>query len=132
MTAAACTTDVEPGHPGTYIPEAAKMIGSAEMTIQNLGPWDGGVRFRYFGPRPLIEDGTIRSGPTALFDARLGYRFNEHWHAALDIFNLFNSRAHQIDYFYQTQLAGEAAPTYGINFKPVEPFSARFSVSMEF
>lgn len=126
------TADVEPGHPGTYIPEAAKAIASAEMAIQNLGAWDGGLRFRYFGPRPLIEDGTIRSGPTALFDARIGYRFNEHWHAQLDIFNVFNSRAHQIDYFYATQLPGEAAPTYGIQFKPVEPLSARLTLAASF
>ena len=46
----------------------------------------------------------------ALFDARIGYRFNEVWHAQLDIFNLFNSHAHQIDYFYASQLPGEASP----------------------
>jgi outer membrane receptor protein involved in Fe transport len=124
--------DVEPGHPGNYIPEAAKVIASAEARVQNLGAWDGGLRFRYFGPRPLIEDGTIRSGPTALFDARVGYRFNEHWHAQLDIFNLFNSYAHQIDYFYPSQLPNEAAPVYDIHFKPVEPLSARLTVAASF
>ena len=126
------SADVEPGHPGSYIPEAAKVIASAEMAIQNLGNWDGGLRFRYFGPRPLLEDGSVRSGPTALFDARVGYRFSAVWHAQLDIFNLFNSHAHQIDYFYATQLLGEAKPTYGIQFKPVEPLSARLTLAATF
>ena len=124
--------DVEPGHPGTYIPEAAKVIASAEMAIQNLGDWEGGLRFRYFGPRPLIEDGTVRSGPTALFDARVGYRFNAHRHAQLDIFNLFDSHAHQIDYYYPSQLANEAKPVYDISFKPVEPLSARLTLAASF
>ena len=126
------SADVVPGHPGSYVPEAAKIIASAEMAIQNLGAWDGGLRFRYFGPRPLIEDGTVRSGPTALFDARVGYRFNEHWRLQLDIFNLLNSHAHQIDYFYPSQLANESAPVYDLHFKPVEPLSARLTLSASF
>ncbi len=124
--------DVEPGHPGSYIPEAAKMIASAEAAVKNLGPWDGGLRFRYFGPRPLLEDATVRSGPTALVDARIGYALNGRWHAQLDLFNLFDSHAHQIDYYYPSQLPGEAAPVYDINFKPVEPLSARVTLSAKF
>ncbi|HEX3970346.1 MAG TPA: TonB-dependent receptor [Stellaceae bacterium] len=126
------SADVWPGHPGSYIPEAAKMIASAEMAIQNLGPWDGGVRMRYFGPRPLTEDASIRSGPTLLFDARAGYRFTPVWHVQLDIFNLFYSHAHQIDYFYPSQLANEPAPVFDINFKPVEPLSARLTLAASF
>ena len=114
------------------MPEAAKIIASAEMAIQNLGPWDGGLRMRYFGPRPLTEDGSIRSGPTLLFDARAGYRFNPVWHLQLDIFNLFNSHAHQIDYFYASQLANESAPVFDIHFHPVEPLSARVTLAAAF
>jgi outer membrane receptor protein involved in Fe transport len=124
--------DVWPGHPGNYIPEAAKIIASAEAAIQNLGPWDGGLRMRYFGPRPLTEDGSIRSGPTLLFDARAGYRFNDVWHLQLDIFNLFNSHAHQIDYFYAAQVAGQTAPVYSIAFKPAEPLSGRLTLAASF
>jgi outer membrane receptor protein involved in Fe transport len=126
------SADVWPGHPGSYIPEAAKMIASAEAAVQNLGPWDGGLRMRYFGPRPLTEDGSIRSGPTLLFDARAGYRFNPVWHLQLDIFNLFNSHAHQIDYFYQAQVTPTAPSVYGIAFKPVEPLSGRLTLAATF
>jgi hypothetical protein len=124
--------DVWPGHPGNYIPEAAKIIASAEAAIQNLGPWDGGIRMRYFGPRPLVEDGSVRSGPTLLFDARAGYHFNPVWHLQLDIFNLFNSHAHQIDYFYQAQVTPTAPAAYSIAFKPVEPISGRVTLAASF
>jgi outer membrane receptor protein involved in Fe transport len=126
------SADVWPGHPGSYVPEAAKIIASAEMAIQNLGPWDGGLRMRYFGPRPLTEDGSIRSGPTLLFDARTGYRFTPVWHLQFDVFNLFNSHAHQIDYFYASQLANESAPVFDTHFKPVEPLSARLTLAASF
>ena len=46
-------------HPGSYIPESAKVVASAEMAIQNLGPWDGGLRMQH-SPRPLTEDASIR------------------------------------------------------------------------
>jgi hypothetical protein len=124
--------DVEPGHPGNFIPQAAKVIGGAELAIHDLGRWDGGLRFRYFGPRPLVEDGTVRSGPTALFDARIGYRLSETWHLGIDIFNLFDSQAHQIDYFYASRLPNEASPVFDIHFKPVEPTSLRFTLAAAF
>ncbi len=124
--------DVEPGHLGNFVPEAAKIIAGAEVAVHDLDGWDGGVRFRYFGPRPLVEDGSVRSGPTALFDARLGYRLSERFHLGLDVFNLFNAHAHQIDYFYPSRLANEAAPVFDIHFKEVEPRSARFTLTAAF
>jgi outer membrane receptor protein involved in Fe transport len=126
------SADVEPGHPGDFVPEAANIIVGAEIAVHDFGPWDGGLRFRYFGPRPLIEDGTVRSGPTALFDARIGYSLNDRLHLSLDIFNLFNSRAHQIDYFYLSQLANESSPVFDIHFKQVEPTSARLTLTAAF
>jgi TonB-dependent receptor-like protein len=124
--------DVEPGHPGNHIPLAAKVIAAAEMTVHDLGAWDGGLRFRYFGPRPMLEDGSVRSGPIALFDARLGYRLTETLHLGLDVFNLYNSHAHQIDYFYPSQLANETSPVFDTHFKPFEPLSFRFTLAAAF
>ena len=126
------SADVWPGHLGSYVPEAAKIIASSELAIHDLGSWDGGLRMRYFGPRPLTEDASIRSGPTLMFDALVGYRFDPVWHLQLDIFNLFNSHAHQIDYFYASQLATEAAPVFDIHFHPAEPTSARLTLAASF
>jgi hypothetical protein len=124
--------DVEPGHPGNHIPLAAKVIAAAEMTVHDLGAWDGGLRFRYFGPRPMLEDGSARSGPTPLFDARLGYRLTETLHLGPDVFSLYNSHAHQIAYFYPSQLANETSPVFDTHFKPVEPLSFRFTLAAAF
>jgi hypothetical protein len=125
--------DTEPGHPGNYIPGAANMIATASATIEDLGPWFGALRFRYFGRRPLIEDNSVTSKPTTLLDLRVGYKFSEQARLWLDILNLFNNTgAHQIDYFYPSQLANETAPVYDVHFKPVEPLSVRFTLSMTF
>jgi hypothetical protein len=54
------------------------------------------------------------------------------WHLQFDVFNLFNSHAHQIDYFYASQLANESAPVFDTHFKPVEPLSARLTLAASF
>jgi TonB dependent receptor len=62
---------------GSYIPGSAKIIASAGVTVADLGRWEGGIRYRYFGPRPLLEDGSVRSDPTVLVDARIGYNLTD-------------------------------------------------------
>ena len=127
------TADTEPGHPGSYIPNSANLISTASATVEDLGPWFGALRFRYFGRRPLIEDDSVTSKPTTLVDLRVGYKISEQAKLWLDVFNLFdNTGAHQIDYFYPSQLASETAPVYDIHFKPVEPLSARLTFSITF
>ena len=60
---------------GNRVPEAPTTIASAGVTFGEPLGWFGSLRFRYFGPRPLIEDNAIRSRATALFNGRVGYAF---------------------------------------------------------
>ena len=46
--------------------------------------------------------------------------------------NLFNRNASDIDYFYQSQLRGEAAPSGDLHFHPVESRSLRLSLIANF
>ena len=64
---------------------------------------------RYFGPRPLTANNSARSQSTLLWNARVGYRLEKNLRLTADVLNLFNRRANDIDYFYQSQLRGEAA-----------------------
>ena len=125
--------DTEPGHPGNYIPGAANMIATASATVEDFSPWFGALRFRYFGRRPLIEDNSVTSKPTTLVDLRIGYKLSDQARLWLDVLNLFNNTgAHQIDYFYPSQLASETAPVYDVHFKPVESISVRFTLGITF
>lgn len=75
----------------------------------------------------------MTSRPTTLLDLRVGYKLSEQARLWLDILNLFNNTgAHQIAYFYASRLSSEAAPVYDVHFKPVEPLSVRFTLSMTF
>jgi hypothetical protein len=123
-------TDYDPV--GNFIPGSPTMIGSAGIVLGGDTGWFGGLRWRYFGARPLVEDGSVWSSPTSLFNARVGYVFENGLKLQLDGFNIFNTQANQIAYFYQSQLRNEAAPVSDVHFHPVEPFALRFTLAKAF
>ncbi len=99
---------------GPWVPEAIETTLDAGVAVHDLGPgwWKGfygGLRFRYFGPRILIEDASQKSTATSLVYLQLGYRFNKTWEATLDVFNLLDSQDADIDYYYVSRLPGESA-----------------------
>jgi outer membrane receptor protein involved in Fe transport len=91
------------------------------------------MRVRYFGPRPLIEDNSVRSRPTALVNGRVGYNFDNGISLSLDVLNLTNAQADQITYFYTSRLPGEAADGVADrHFHPVEPTAVRLTLAGRF
>jgi outer membrane receptor protein involved in Fe transport len=117
---------------GNNIPGSPAFVAAAGITLGEATGWFGGLRWRYFGPRPLIEDGSVWSNATSLFNARAGYVFENGLKLQLDGFNIFNTQASQIDYFYQSRLRGEAAPVNDTHFHPVEPMAFRFTLAKAF
>jgi len=118
---------------GNFIPGSIDKVASFGVTVTDQGPWSAAFQLRYFGPRPLIEDNSVRSASTTLAYARLAYQINRETRLSLDVFNLFNKRASDIDYYYASRLPGEAVD--GVNdrhFHPVEPRSARLTLSYAF
>jgi outer membrane receptor protein involved in Fe transport len=123
-------TDSDPA--GNRIPGAIEGVATFTAAVDNLGPYYGSVRLRYFGPRPLTEDNSVRSSSTTLVSGRVGYKFDKNLRVQLDVFNLFNRQASQIDYFYESRLRGEAAPVSDVHFHPVETRSFRASLIANF
>ena len=115
---------------GNRIPGSINQVASFGATLTDLGDWSAALKVRYFGPRPLIEDNSVRSKSTMITYARVGYKINPRTNFTLDIFNLFNQKDSDIDYYYPSRLPGE--PTAGIadiHFHPVEPRSARLNLA---
>jgi outer membrane receptor protein involved in Fe transport len=138
--------------PGNYIPGAPDMIASAGFTLGEKTGWFSGLRYRYFGPRPLTEDGAFVSPATGLLNGRLGYRFDNGWRVQLDGFNLLNSHSDQISYAYGSLIKSDSlfamcfpaagAPTApaavcqtGVMDRvlhPVEPLAIRLTLAGQF
>jgi outer membrane receptor protein involved in Fe transport len=124
-------TDQDPA--GDQIPGAIEQAVAAGLAFHDLDGFSGSLRWRYFGPRPLIEDDSVRSGSTSLVDFSAGYRFANGLSVAVEVFNLLDRQDSDIEYFYASRLPGE--PTGGIDdvhFHPMESRSARLSAAWEF
>jgi len=118
---------------GNYIPGSIERVASFGMTVPNYQDWFGAFQWRYFGPRPLIEDNSVRSQSTILAYLRVGKYIEPKLSLHLDVFNLFNRKGSDIDYYYASRLAGE--PPEGVNdvhFHPMEPRTFRLTLVAKF
>jgi hypothetical protein len=118
---------------GPRIPGAVEGVASLAVAVDGLGPWFGAVQVRYFGPRPLIEDNSVRSRATLQLNGRIGYRIRPRVAIALEGFNLGNRKASAIDYYYTSRLPGEPGDgVTDIHFHPVESRSFRLTLNAAF
>jgi outer membrane receptor for Fe3+-dicitrate len=121
-------TGADPRATGNYIPGAIDRVASLGVTVKDLGPWSGTVHARYFGPRPLDEGNIYRSQSSVIFSARASYRADAKTSVNFDVFNLFNRKSNDIEYYYASQLQNEATPMSGIHFHPAEPRTIRLAL----
>ena len=86
------------GGSGKYIEGAVEGVASISAIIDNQGPYSGSLQVRYFGPRPLTEDNSLRSDSTTTLNGKFGYRVTKDTKIELVGFNLLNSKQSAIDY----------------------------------
>jgi hypothetical protein len=119
---------------GDNIPGSLDRVISAGVTVEpRQPPLFGSVRVRHFGPRSLAEDGSVRSESTTLWNGEVGYRISTRARLVLELFNIFDAKVSDIDYFYASRLAGE--PDGGIediHTHPALPRSLRLGVQFSF
>jgi outer membrane receptor protein involved in Fe transport len=119
-------TDDDPA--GDRIPGSIERAAAMGVAVEGLGPISAALRLRHFGPRPLVEDGSVRSTASTLVNGRLAYAFPGGLQVALDAFNLLDRGASDIEYFYASRLPGEPSPVEDVHFHPAEPRSFRLAV----
>ena len=118
---------------GNHIPGSIDKVASMGLTVTDWHGWFGALQWRYFGPRPLIEDNSRRSQATSLAYLRVGHAIGKDARLSVDVFNLFNRKVSDIDYFYASRLRGEpAAGVEDIHFHPVEPRTLRATLQLSF
>jgi hypothetical protein len=103
--------------------------------MQKTG-WFSGARMRWFGRRPLVEDGSVRGRETLTVNANIGYRTPQ-WEGVLECLNVLNRKDRDIEYFYLSRLSGETVPPgadgrFDIHFHPAEPRMFRARLTFRF
>jgi len=149
------------GHFGTYITDAPVATGSLALYLTNLGPWSGGLNYRYLGSYPLSSGPCVNStavhdfpgvatscanAPTALGQVNgqgfgqvnldVHYALPSRWSACLGIYNLLNTHAAAAAFWYVDRLQNEVGAypdgRADVHEHPLEPIMARFTISKQF
>jgi hypothetical protein len=126
--------DVPPGE--EFVPGALNRVISGGVNVNPpagvaAGPF-GSFRLRHFGPRPLVEDNSVRSKPTSIVNGEIGYKFSNRVRLFVEGFNLFDARVSDIDYFFESRLRDEPEPVEDIHFHAAIPRSARVALQFSF
>jgi len=104
---------------------------------------------RYFGPRPLIEDASVYSHPTTTVSLQAGVKPSKDTRLSIDVFNLLNAKASDIDYYYNSSIRSDPAYTKpgftgpcpidqcgagvpDVHFHPIERRLLRFTFTKRF
>jgi hypothetical protein len=150
------------GHAGTYITDAPVATGALALYLTDLGPWSGGLSYRYLGNYPLssgpcnnaaaVHDfpnagvTSCANAPTALGQVNgkgfgetnldVHYAFPDKWSASMGIYNLFNTHAAAAEFWYVDRLQNEVSTfpdgRADIHEHPLEPIMVRFTIAKQF
>ncbi len=117
---------------GDHIPGSIEDVLQAGISAELDSGWFGSLRLRYFGERPLIEDGSVNSDDATVVNLRAGYRLHR-WTAKVDVLNVLDSNDHDIDYFYASRLPGEpGGGVEDIHYHILEPRTVRLYLGYTF
>jgi outer membrane receptor protein involved in Fe transport len=135
---------------GDRIPGAVERVGSAAVLFGERGAGDlddgegavgpgpaalawrrlsGGLRLRHLGPRALREDGAVRAGTSTLVYAEAGYRLAAGLRVGLEVYNLLDAEAQDIEYWYESRPTRDGAASEDVHLHPAEPRSLRLVLS---
>lgn len=118
---------------GEYLPNAPFATGSFAAYVKDLGPWSGGLQYRYLGAFPLSSDDVVQGHGYGEWNGDVRYRLQNGWQLAAGVYNLTNKKADAMEYWYVDRLPGEAAGGVAdVHAHPLEPISVRLTVTRKF
>ena len=145
------------GHLGYYLPNAPLATGSFNVYVHDLGPWSGGLMYRYLSKFPLTSgpcaetavqadfkgQSSCATAPTAKgevwgsgygeWNADVHYALPRGWSLTGSLYNITDKKANAMEYYYIDRLPGEsAAGQADVHFHPLEPFSGRVTITKLF
>jgi hypothetical protein len=123
---------------GSYVPNAIPLTASLAATYEPGGAWFGGLRLRYLGAYALEETNREKSTPFWIANLKLGYHVTPKIQLSLDVLNLLDRQANDIEYWGGACTRSEAVPSCGADgiagrlIYPLEPRTLRFSLRSTF
>jgi hypothetical protein len=115
-----------------YIPAAAERTTSAGATLRVRNGWSASLLVSYFGRRQTVEDDSPRRKASSFVNGRLSRNLSKKTRITFDVFNVFDQRLGNVDYFSATRVWYQ--PGAGDNFllNPLEPRGFRIRLRTTF
>jgi TonB dependent receptor/TonB-dependent Receptor Plug Domain len=121
------------GHVGRFLPNAPVATGSFNIYVKDLGPWSGGLEYRYLGREPLLSDNQVQGSGYGEWNGDARYTFANNWNVGLGLYNILGVRANAADFWYIDRLPGEPADGVAdVHSHPIEPRTVRVTLSKIF
>jgi outer membrane receptor protein involved in Fe transport len=123
---------------GRHVPNAIPVSASLAATYDDGARWFGGARLRYIGSYDLEETGSEKSSAFLTANAKVGYRLDREWQLSLDVLNLFDRKANDIEYWGGACSASDGPGCNGGEgidgrlVHPLEPRTVRLQVRYTF
>lgn len=119
---------------GDFIPGAIEKTLSAGISYKLNDQWSFGGRLRYFGPRALIEDNSVRSDSSTIVNLLASYQLNKNIFTQIELLNVLDKKVNDIEYYYASCAAQDfntaacapgSAEREGISDKHIHPSEGR-------
>lgn len=124
-------TDVEVGE-GDRVDGSLPFVGSVGVNWQINEAVSTNLRVRHFGERVLNSFDNIDASSFTVVNANAQYQLSD-WQFELSVLNVFDSNDRDIEYLYESRLAGEGeAGVSDIHYHPIEPRMMRVSATYLF
>lgn len=112
------------------VPGALSDVFSGGISLSLRENLQAALRVRHFDDYAL--DGGERADGSTLVNLRLSYAPTPKLSITTDVLNLFDSADHDVEYFYESQLPGEAQPVADSHYHVFEPRSLRVYLTYQF
>lgn len=114
-----------------YVPGAAERNVSAAATMRLPNGWTTSLLVNTFGSRLAADDGAARLKATSFVNARLARNLSKATRVTFDIFNVFDQRVSDVDYFSTTRIWSQPGADSFL-FNPAEPRGFRIKLRTTF
>lgn len=111
------------------IPGALEQVITLGANADFANGLQGSLHWRYFDEYPLDDGQTADS--SSIVNARMSYQWTPALKTTLDILNLLDSDDHDVEYYYESQLATEATPVGDHHYHVFEPRTFRLYVEYQ-
>lgn len=113
------------------VPASDRQV-NAGATLRNGSKWSASLFVKYLGTRPSIEEDSLRLRSSTTVSAQFTSRLTKATRLTVDVFNVFNQRAGDLDYFAASRLWSPPGTVDGFLFHPAAPRGFRALLSTRF